>query len=98
MAKPHIGTFRLVKIVENMRATIESLGGEFRFQTKVTDLVLENKRVTGVKLHNDDSIPSNHACSPWDTAPRYLPNAQEQGVYAEAKPFSIGFRIEHPQS
>ena len=60
VAKPHIGTFRLVKIVENMRATIESLGGEFRFQNKVTNLVVENKRVTGVKLHNDDSIASDH--------------------------------------
>ena len=72
VAKPHIGTFRLVKIVENMRATIESLGGEFRFQTKVTDLVLENKRVTGVKLHDDHSIASNHIVLAVDTVPAIL--------------------------
>ena len=99
VAKPHIGTFRLVKIVENMRATIESLGGEFRFQTKVTDLVLENKRVMGVKLHKDDSIASNHVVlAVGHSARDTFRMLQDQGVYVEAKPFSIGFRIEHPQS
>ena len=99
VAKPHIGTFRLVKIVENMRATIESLGGEFRFQTKVTDLVLENKRVTGVKLHDDHSIASNHVVlAVGHSARDTFRMLREQGVYVEAKPFSIGFRIEHPQS
>jgi uncharacterized FAD-dependent dehydrogenase len=99
LAKPHIGTFRLVKIVENMRATIESLGGEFRFQTKVTDLVLENKRVTGVKLHKDDFIACNHVVlAVGHSARDTFRMLQDQGVYVEAKPFSIGFRIEHPQS
>ena len=99
VAKPHIGTFRLVKIVENMRATIESSGGEFRFQTKVTDLVLENKRVMGVKLANDELISSNHVVlAVGHSARDTFRMLQDQGVYVEAKPFSIGFRIEHPQS
>jgi uncharacterized protein len=99
VAKPHIGTFRLVKIVENMRGTIESLGGEFRFQNRVTDLLIDNKQVKGVTLANGESITSDHVIlaighSARDTF-RML---HDQGVYMEAKPFSIGFRIEHPQS
>jgi uncharacterized FAD-dependent dehydrogenase len=99
VAKPHIGTFRLVKIVENMRASIESLGGEFRFQNKVTDLLVDDRQVKGVTLASGESITSDHVIlaighSARDTF-RVL---HDQGVYMEAKPFSIGFRIEHPQS
>ena len=99
VAKPHIGTFRLVSIVEKMRASIESLGGEFRFQNQVTDLVVENKRVAGVKLANDESIPSDHVVlAVGHSARDTFRMLQGRGVYVEAKPFSIGFRIEHPQS
>jgi len=99
VAKPHIGTFRLVSIVEKMRASIESLGGEFRFQNQVTDLVVENKRVAGVKLANDESIPSDHVVlAVGHSARDTFRMLQDRGVYVEAKPFSIGFRIEHPQS
>ena len=99
VAKPHIGTFRLVSIVEKMRATIESLGGEFRFQNQVTDLVVENNRVAGVKLANDESISSDHVVlAVGHSARDTFRMLQDRGVYVEAKPFSIGFRIEHPQS
>ena len=99
VAKPHIGTFRLVSIVEKMRASIESLGGEFRFQNQVTDLVVENKRIAGVKLANDESIPSDHVVlAVGHSARDTFRMLQDRGVYVEAKPFSIGFRIEHPQS
>ena len=99
VAKPHIGTFRLVSIVEKMRASIESLGGEFRFQNQVTDLVVENKRVTGVKLANDELISSDHVVlAVGHSARDTFRMLQDRGVYVEAKPFSIGFRIEHPQT
>ncbi|MGB3205680.1 MAG: FAD-dependent oxidoreductase, partial [Crinalium sp.] len=97
--KPHIGTYRLVKIVQNMRANIESLGGEIRFQSRVEDLHIEQGQVRGVTLASGEYIASNHVVlavghSARDTFQMLL----DRGVYIEAKPFSIGFRIEHPQS
>jgi uncharacterized protein len=97
--KPHIGTYRLVKIVQNLRATIESLGGEVRFQSRVQDLEIEQGQVRGVLLENGEFIASDHVVlavghSARDTFQMLL----ERGVYIEPKPFSIGFRIEHPQS
>ena len=98
-AKPHIGTFRLVKIVENMRGTIESLGGEFRFQNRVTDLLIDNKQVKGVTLANGETITSDHiVLAIGHSARDTFRMLYQRGVYIEPKPFSIGFRIEHPQS
>jgi uncharacterized FAD-dependent dehydrogenase len=99
VSKPHIGTFRLVKMVEQMRASIEALGGEFRFQSKVDDIDIDNGQVRGVVLKTGEYIRAEHVVlaighSARDTF-RML---YQRGVYIEAKPFSIGFRIEHPQS
>jgi uncharacterized FAD-dependent dehydrogenase len=104
VSKPHIGTFRLVSMVENMRATIESLGGEIRFSQRVDDLLLEagadgQRQVRGVTLASGGQIRADHVVlalghSARDTFERL----HARGVYLEAKPFSIGFRIEHPQS
>ncbi|MBS1160293.1 MAG: dependent oxidoreductase [Proteobacteria bacterium] len=99
VSKPHIGTFRLVKMVENMRATITGLGGEIRFGAKVEKIDIDNGQVTGVVLADGEKIASRHVVlaighSARDTF-RML---HEQGVYIEPKPFSIGFRIEHPQA
>ncbi|MEP6903366.1 MAG: NAD(P)/FAD-dependent oxidoreductase [Actinomycetota bacterium] len=96
--KPHIGTYKLVKIVENMRAVIESLGGEIRFQSRVEALEIENGKVRGVTLANGEFIESRHVVlavghSARDTFEMLF----ERGVYIEPKPFSVGFRIEHPQ-
>jgi uncharacterized FAD-dependent dehydrogenase len=96
--KPHIGTFRLVKMVENMRAKIESLGGEIRFQSRVEDLIIEQGRVLGVILSDGQRLEADHVVlavghSARDTFEMLF----HRGVYMEAKPFSIGFRIEHPQ-
>ncbi len=96
--KPHIGTYKLVMIVEKMRATIESLGGEIRFQSRVEDIEIENGKVRGVTLANGEFIESSHVVlavghSARDTFEMLF----ERGVYIEPKPFSIGFRIEHPQ-
>ena len=104
VAKPHIGTFRLVTMVEHMRGTIESLGGEYRFESKVTDVNVETDRnghrhVRGVILADGSEISTDHVVlaighSARDTFQWLF----DRGVYIEAKPFSIGFRIEHPQS
>ena len=99
LAKPHIGTFRLVGIVEKMRATIESLGGEFRFQNKVTDLLIKDGQVRGVELAGGEMLDTDHAVlAVGHSARDTFQMLNQRGVYIEAKPFSIGFRIEHPQS
>lgn len=99
-AHPHIGTFRLVKMVENMRATIESLGGEYRFQSRVVDFDIDDKRqVRGVKLASGEYIAADHVVLAIGHSSRdTFQVLHDRGVYVEAKPFSIGFRIEHPQS
>ena len=99
VSKPHIGTFRLVKMVEKMRASIEALGGEFRFEQKVQDLDIENGQIRAVILASGETIVSDHVVlaighSARDTFRMLF----DRGVYVEAKPFSVGFRIEHPQS
>lgn len=99
VSKPHIGTFKLVSMVEKMRATIIELGGEIRFSSKVEQLHLEQGQLTGVTLNTGEQLPCKHMVlaighSARDTF-RMLYDA---GVYIEAKPFSVGFRIEHEQS
>jgi uncharacterized FAD-dependent dehydrogenase len=102
ISKPHIGTFRLVSMVEHMRAGIEALGGEYRFGTRVTELLIApqpQRRVVGVALENGETIETSHVVlaighSARDTFEMLHAN----GVAMEAKPFSIGVRIEHPQS
>ena len=111
LSKPHIGTFKLVKIVENMRAEITRLGGEIRFGQRVEALVCEplpvdgndgdhsRQRVSAITLASGETLHSRHIVlaighSARDTFQMLF----ESGVYMEAKPFSIGFRIEHPQS
>lgn len=99
VSKPHIGTFRLVKMVEAMRETIESLGGEFRFQAKVTDLEIDDGQVRGVVLENGEHIATDHVVlAVGHSARDTFQMLYDRGVYIEAKPFSIGFRAEHPQS
>ncbi|HYD79038.1 MAG TPA: NAD(P)/FAD-dependent oxidoreductase [Paucimonas sp.] len=106
VSKPHIGTFRLVKMVEAMRETIESLGGEFRFQSKVVDLEIEERggerQVRGVVLESGgqiEHIATDHVVlAVGHSARDTFQMLYERGVYVEAKPFSIGFRAEHPQS
>ena len=98
ISKPHVGTFRLVKIVENIRNTIVSLGGEFRFERRADDILIEENKIKGVLLSNGEILKSEHIIfaighSARDTF-RMLRN---KGVSIEPKPFSIGFRIEHPQ-
>ncbi len=97
--KPHIGTFRLVGIVEKMRATIESLGGEFRFQQKVVNFLIENNELCELQLESGESISANQVVLAIGHSARdTFEILHQRGVFIEAKPFSVGFRIEHPQS
>ncbi|MBM0741679.1 NAD(P)/FAD-dependent oxidoreductase [Phormidium sp. CLA17] len=97
--KPHIGTFKLVGIVQNIRARIEALGGEIRFQSRVDDMHIENGQVQGVTLASGEYIASNHiVLAVGHSARDTFQMLFDRGVYMEAKPFSIGFRVEHPQS
>jgi uncharacterized protein len=104
VAKPHIGTFRLVTIVEQIRASVEALGGEYRFQSKVDDIEVDVRadgirQVRGVVLADGSHIATDHVVlaighSARDTFRMLF----DRGMAIEAKPFSIGVRIEHPQS
>ncbi|WP_374088283.1 NAD(P)/FAD-dependent oxidoreductase [Methylomicrobium lacus] len=99
VSKPHIGTFRLVSMIEEMRGTIEALGGEIRFESRVEDVLIEDGAVRGVTLANGETIDTQHVViAVGHSARDTFKMLYERGVYVEAKPFSIGFRIEHPQS
>jgi uncharacterized FAD-dependent dehydrogenase len=103
VSKPHIGTFRLVSMIEKMRAQIESLGGEIRFGQKVVDVAIDgdiaSRRVRGVVLESGEQIEADHVVLALGHSARdTFAMLHERGVFMEAKPFSIGFRIEHPQS
>ena len=98
ISKPHIGTLRLVKVVENMRKMILELGGEIRFESHVTDIVIENGTVRGVMLASGETISTDHVVlAVGHSARDTFEMLHARGVHIEPKPFSIGFRIEHPQ-
>ncbi len=103
-AKPHIGTFRLVTMVESLRAKIEALGGEYRFASRVTDIAIETdvegvRHVRGVVMADGSEIATDHVVLAIGHSARdTFEMLHKRGVYLEPKPFSIGVRIEHPQS
>ncbi|MCJ8314512.1 MAG: hypothetical protein HRU38_20495, partial [Saccharospirillaceae bacterium] len=104
ISKPHIGTFKLVKMIQKMRQNIIELGGEIRFDSQVEEFLLDkdesgDNQITGVKLAGGEILKSNHiALAIGHSARDTFKQLQQQNIYMEAKPFSIGFRIEHPQS
>jgi len=103
-AHPHIGTFRLVTMVMSIRETIESLGGEYRFQTRVDDIDIDTapdgtRKVRGLHLSTGDYLPAGHVIMAVGHSARdTFHMLYDRGVHIEAKPFAIGVRIEHPQS
>jgi uncharacterized protein len=103
VSKPHIGTFRLVKVVENMREQIIAMGGEIRFQQRVCDFHIENGHIRGLTIENlkdggTYELRADHVVLALGHSSRdTFAKLYERGVYMEAKPFSVGFRIEHPQ-
>ncbi|KAB0548491.1 NAD(P)/FAD-dependent oxidoreductase [Pseudomonas argentinensis] len=99
VSKPHIGTFRLTGVVATMREEIKALGGEVRFQQRVTDVLIEDGQLVGVELENGEQVRSRHVILALGHSSRDTFRAlHTRGVFMEAKPFSVGFRIEHPQS
>jgi uncharacterized FAD-dependent dehydrogenase len=99
VSKPHIGTFRLTGVVAAMRAEIIALGGEVRFESRVVDLLIENGSLEGVVLASDETLRTRHVVlAPGHSARDIFRLLQRRGVFIEPKPFSVGFRIEHPQS
>ena len=109
VAHPHIGTFKLVKVVENLREQIMALGGEIRFEQRVTDVIVENdpqgqRHLRGLKVLNQATgetteLRADHVVMALGHSSRdTFAMLYERGVAMEAKPFSVGFRIEHPQS
>jgi uncharacterized FAD-dependent dehydrogenase len=99
VSKPHIGTFRLTGVVAAMREEIKSLGGEVRFESKVTDFLIEDGRIEGVTLADGETLRSRYVVLALGHSSRdTFRKIHERGVYVEAKPFAVGFRIEHPQS
>ena len=99
VSKPHIGTFRLTGVVENMREQIRALGGEVRFQQRVTDVLIDDGQMIGVELDGGEQIHSKHVILALGHSARdTFRMLHGRGVFMEAKPFSVGFRIEHPQS
>ncbi len=103
-AHPHIGTFRLVTMVMSIRRTIEALGGEYRFETRVDDFEIERapggqRQLAGLHLSGGEYLPARHVILAVGHSARDTFEALVRcGVHAEAKPFAIGVRIEHPQS
>jgi uncharacterized protein len=105
VSKPHVGTFRLVKVVEFLREEIVKLGGEFRFSHQVVGLHFESgsptKKLSAITVkheHGDETIAVSHAVLAIGHSARdTFQMLYDCGVYVEAKPFSVGFRIEHPQ-
>ena len=99
VSKPHIGTFKLVSMVEKMRAEIIELGGEIRFSTRVEDLILEKGELKGVVLNTGETLMSEHVIlAVGHSARDTFQMIYDKGVFVQAKPFSVGFRIEHKQS
>jgi uncharacterized protein len=102
-AHPHIGTFRLVTMVESMRAKVEALGGEYRFQHRVEDFDIAEgpdglRRIRGLVMQDGEYLAASHVVLAVGHSARDTFHAlHDRGVHIEAKPFSIGFRIEHPQ-
>ncbi|GAA4352653.1 NAD(P)/FAD-dependent oxidoreductase [Variovorax defluvii] len=103
VAHPHIGTFKLVKVVENIREQIVALGGEIRFEQRVTDVLVENGHLRGLTVLDQRTgqrheLRADHVVMALGHSARdTFEMLHERGVEIEAKPFSIGFRVEHPQ-
>jgi uncharacterized FAD-dependent dehydrogenase len=107
-AHPHIGTFKLVKVVENLREQIIALGGEVRFEQRVVDIDIETtasgRQVTGLHMEDRHTGARTHLATKHvvlalgHSARDTFTLLFERGVYMEAKAFSVGVRIEHPQS
>ncbi|MCB1228328.1 MAG: FAD-dependent monooxygenase [Verrucomicrobiales bacterium] len=98
-ARPHIGTDRLIKVVRHIREEILALGGEVRFESRVADVVIDGGRMRGVVLASGETLEAERTVfAVGHSARDTFEMLHQRGVQLEAKPFSVGVRIEHPQS
>lgn len=96
--KPHIGTDILRRVVKNMRAEIIRLGGEVHFQSQVTELQFADNRVNGVVVNGAQFLPAKAVVlAIGHSARNTFSMLYEKGIPMEAKPFAVGFRVEHRQ-
>jgi uncharacterized protein len=99
VSKPHIGTFRLTGVVAAMREEIKALGGEVRFESRVSDFLIRDQRIEGIRLASGEDIACRYVVLALGHSSRdTFRQLHARGVFIEAKPFAVGFRIEHPQS
>lgn len=97
-ARPHIGTDRLIKVVRHIREEIQVLGGEVRFETMMEEILLEGGRIAGVRLRGGEEIVADRVIlAVGHSARPTFEMLHQAGVSMEAKPLSIGVRVEHPQ-
>lgn len=96
-AHPHIGTNKLPGIVENIRKTIESAGGEVRFNCKLTGLITENNQVKGIQTSTGEVMGDAVILATGHSARDVFELLNRQDIAVEAKPFALGVRVEHPQ-
>ena len=98
-AHPHLGTDKLVRIVRNMRNHLLELGVDYRFETRVDDLLIENEKVYGVRTSCGDEIIADHVIlATGHSARDTFERMQQLGIKMEAKSFAVGVRAEHPQA
>lgn len=97
--KPHLGTDVLVDIVQTLRRQIEEMGGSFRFRSKVTDLKIENGRLTGVEIDHKELLPAEICVLAIGHSARdTFFMLKDRGLTMEPKAFAVGLRVEHPQT
>ena len=97
-AHPHIGTNKLPKVVQNVRETILKFGGEIHFETRVTDFVIRDKKITAIQLNNSNEIPVEKVILATGHSARDIFSLlDKKNIYLEAKSFAMGVRVEHPQ-
>ena len=97
--KPHLGTDVLVDIVQTLRRQIEEMGGNFRFRSKVTDLKIENGRLTGVEIDHKELLPAEICVLAIGHSARdTFFMLKDRGLTMEPKAFAVGLRVEHPQT
>ena len=96
-AHPHIGSDKLPLIIKNIRQTIINHGGEVHFNSKVTRLIIENKKVLGVELANGESLMGSVVLATGHSARDVYKMLSKEGVKIESKGLAIGVRLEHPQ-
>ena len=96
--KPHLGTDILIEIVEKLRTQIIAMGGEFCFQTQVTDLLIEKGKISKVRVNDKRDIAAEVVvCAIGHSARDTFSLLHKRNVTMAEKPFAVGLRIEHPQ-